>query len=261
MDSILEEIVLNRKREVAEARELYPVKRLEGSIYFSSPTVSLSQYLHRSDLKGIIAEIKRKSPSKGILAEHISVEQLSLGYMQAGASALSILTDTRYFGGANEDLQTARRFNYCPILRKDFIVDEYQVIEAKSIGADVVLLIAAALSPEQTESLATLARSLGLEVLLEVHNAAEIDSHLSDDINLVGVNNRNLATFSVSIETSYDLADKIPARCTKISESGIYTPEVIRDLKQHGYRGFLVGEAFMKTANPAAACRNLVEAI
>lgn len=261
MATILEEIVLNRKREVAGARELYPVKLLEGSTYFQSPTVSLVQYLHRGDLKGIIAEIKRKSPSKGVLAEHISVEQLSLGYMQAGASALSILTDKHYFGGKNEDLQTARRFNYCPIVRKDFIVDEYQVIEAKSIGADVVLLIAAALSPEQTKALARLARSLGLEVLLEVHNAAEVDSHVSDDIELIGVNNRDLATFSVSIETSFELAEKLPARCTKISESGISTPEAIRSLRQAGYRGFLIGEAFMKTANPAAACRDLLEAI
>jgi indole-3-glycerol phosphate synthase len=207
----------------------------------------LKKYLNRDDLRGVIAEIKRKSPSKGMLNEHISVEKLALGYMQAGASALSILTDQRFFGGTSKDLTTARRLNYCPILRKDFIVDEYQIIEAKSIGADVVLLIAAALTPQETKSLTGLAHSLGLEVLLEV--------------DLVGVNNRDLATFAVAIETSQRLAERIPESMTKISESGISSPEAVRRLREYGYKGFLIGEAFMQTASPDAACRAFVEAL
>jgi indole-3-glycerol phosphate synthase len=261
MGTILQEILDYKKREVQEARELYPTKLLESSIYFESPTVSLKGYLDRDDLRGIIAEIKRKSPSKGMLNEHVSVEKLSLGYMQAGASALSVLTDKKFFGGTSKDLTTARRVNFCPILRKDFIVDEYQIIEAKSIGADVILLIAAALTPEETKRFARLAHSLGLEVLLEVHSEAEIASHLSPEIDLIGVNNRDLATFTVSIEISERLAEKIPAAMTKISESGISSPEAIRQLRGCGYKGFLIGEAFMRTASPEGACRRLVEAI
>jgi indole-3-glycerol phosphate synthase len=221
----------------------------------------LKKYLNRDDLRGVIAEIKRKSPSKGMLNEHISVEKLALGYMQAGASALSILTDQRFFGGTSKDLTTARRLNYCPILRKDFIVDEYQIIEAKSIGADVVLLIAAALTPQETKSLTGLAHSLGLEVLLEVHTEEEIDTHLTAEVDLVGVNNRDLATFAVAIETSQRLAERIPESMTKISESGISSPEAVRRLREYGYKGFLIGEAFMQTASPDAACRAFVEAL
>jgi indole-3-glycerol phosphate synthase len=261
MNTILQEILDHKRREVHEAQELYPIKLLESSIYFASPTVSLKKYLNRDDLRGVIAEIKRKSPSKGMLNEHISVEKLALGYMQAGASALSILTDQRFFGGTSKDLTTARRLNYCPILRKDFIVDEYQIIEAKSIGADVVLLIAAALTPQETKSLTGLAHSLGLEVLLEVHTEEEIDTHLTAEVDLVGVNNRDLATFAVAIETSQRLAERIPESMTKISESGISSPEAVRRLREYGYKGFLIGEAFMQTASPDAACRAFVEAL
>jgi indole-3-glycerol phosphate synthase len=196
-----------------------------------------------------------------LFAKHLSVEKLSLGYMQAGASALSILTDKPFFGGTKEDLQTARRFNYCPILRKDFIIDEYQIVEAKSIGADVILLIAAALSPEKTRALATAAHALGLEVLLEVHSAEEIEAHVCSEVDLVGVNNRNLSTFSVSIDTSFELAERIPNQFTKISESGISTPDAIKQLKALGYRGFLIGEAFMSNPRPEMACRELIEAL
>jgi indole-3-glycerol phosphate synthase len=261
MESVLQEIVANKRQEVQEAQQLYPAKLLERSIYFESPTVSLRGYLDRDDLTGIIAEIKRKSPSKGMLNEHISVEKLSLGYMQAGASALSVLTDKKFFGGTTTDLTAARRLNYCPILRKDFIVDEYQIIEAKSIGADVVLLIAAVLTPQETKRFAALARSLGLEVLLEVHTEREIESHIVSEVDLVGVNNRDLATFSIAVETSERLAEKIPASMTKISESGISSPEVIRSLRQYGYKGFLIGEAFMRAASPEVVCRALVEAL
>jgi len=261
MKNILSEIIEHKRGEVAERRELHPTKLLERSLYFQSTPVSLKRYLTRPDLVGVIAEIKRRSPSKGDINKHISVEKLSLGYMQAGASALSILTDTKFFGGKNEDLSIGRKFNFCPILRKDFMIDPYQVIEAKSIGADVILLIAAAISPAVTRELATLAHSLGLEVLLEVHNEREIESHLCDEIDLVGVNNRDLSTFKVSTETSERLAEKIPSRFIKVTESGIHDAETIVRLQGYGYQGFLIGEAFMKTAKPEAACRKLIQQV
>ena len=261
MTNILREIVEHKRGEVAERRELHPVKLLEKSIYFKSTPVSLRKYLQRPDKVGIIAEIKRRSPSKGDINKYISVEQLSLGYMQSGASALSILTDTKYFGGKNEDLTTGRRFNFCPILRKDFMVDPYQVIEAKSIGADVILLIAAAISPQLTKELASLAHSLGLEVLLEVHNAQEIESHLCEEIDLLGVNNRDLTTFKVSTEISEALIDKIPPHLIKITESGITDADTIVRLKKLGYQGFLIGEAFMKSPKPEGACQKFIEQV
>lgn len=259
--SILEEILAYKAREVEERKSLFPTKLLERSAYFETPCVSLTRYLRRTDRVGIIAEIKRRSPSKGVINQHISVEQLSLGYMQAGASALSVLTDTKFFGGTSEDLTTARRFNYCPILRKDFIVDEYQVVEAKSIGADVVLLIAAALSPARISALAAIAHGIGLEVLLEVHSASELESCSGCTVDLIGVNNRNLSDFTLDINRSLELAKLIPESVVKVSESGISDSQIIRNLKSVGYQGFLVGEAFMRHAYPEQACRALVEGV
>ena len=261
MTNILEDIIAHKKHEVAERQSLYPTKLLEQSLFFPSTPVSLKKYLQRPDKVGIIAEIKRKSPSKGVIHKHVSVESLSLGYMQAGASALSVLTDTKFFGGTLDDLTTARRFNFCPILRKDFMIDPYQVIEAKSKGADVILLIASAISPQQAKDLGNLAHSLGLEVLLEVHSEAELHSHIGDHVDLVGVNNRNLADFSVSIDTSLKLAEKIPSNFIKVTESGIHDARTIATLKAAGYRGFLIGEAFMKTSKPELACRSLIEQV
>ena len=259
MSGILAEILKHKRSEVAERKELYPIKLLEKSVFFSSKPVSLTSYLERSDKVGVIAEIKRRSPSKGDINKYISVEGLSLGYMQAGASALSILTDQKFFGGTIEDLSVARRFNLCPILRKDFVVDEYQVIEAKSAGADVVLLIAAALSPGEVASLSELARSLGLEVLLEVHNQAELQSHVSASVDLVGVNNRDLTTFRVDVGTSEELADKIPSDFVKVTESGLSDASTILRLRECGYQGFLIGEAFMKHSKPELACKRLID--
>src|SRR5689334_188395 len=193
--NILDEIIAYKKKEVADRKELYPVKLLEQSHYFATQPVSLKKYIQRDDLSGIIAEIKRKSPSKGVINPHVSVERTSIGYMQAGASALSVLTDTNFFGGSNDDLMTARKFNFCPILRKDFTIDEYQIVEAKSIGADAILLIAAALPPARVKELAAFAHSFGLEVLLEVHNEEELNANLDAQADLIGVNNRNLKTF------------------------------------------------------------------
>ena len=234
---------------------------LEKSIYFPSETISLKKYLLREDKVGIIAEIKRKSPSKGMIHEFVSIEQTSISYMQGGASALSILTDTEFFGGKNEDLTTARKFNFCPILRKDFTIDEYQIVEAKSIGADAILLIAAALTPERLKTLAQFAKSLGLEVLMEVHNGEELLSHLNEHLDVVGVNNRDLKTFNVSVETSIDLVEAIPNEFVKISESGISNPETVLRLMKHGFKGFLIGEHFMSHSRPGAACAEFIQKI
>lgn len=258
---ILEKIIAHKFKEVEERKSLFPVKLLEQSIYYNSETVSLKKYILREDKSGIIAEIKRKSPSKGVINAHVSIERTSIGYMQAGASALSVLTDTDFFGGKNEDLITARKFNFCPILRKDFTVDEYQIVEAKSIGADAILLIAAALDPDKLKQLAAFAKSLGLETLLEVHNEEELASSVNEHIDLVGVNNRNLKTFEVSIETSKSLAPLIPSDFVKVSESGISDPSTIIELRKAGFQGFLMGERFMHNSRPEKACARFIESL
>ncbi|GAB3813807.1 indole-3-glycerol phosphate synthase TrpC [Pontibacter rugosus] len=256
--NILDEIIANKYKEVAERKELYPVKLLEKSLYFETPCISLERYLLRPDKTGIIAEIKRKSPSKGDINPYVSVERTSIGYMQAGASALSVLTDGPYFGGKNEDLLTARKYNYCPILRKDFTVDEYQIVEAKSIGADAILLIAAALEPARLKELAAFARSFGLEVLLEVRDKEELAATLSEDVNVVGVNNRNLKDFITDVNASYEIARHIPAGFTKISESGISNPKTMVELREAGFNGFLIGETFMHNSRPEQAAANFI---
>ncbi len=256
---ILEKIIADKYREVAQRTGLIPVKLLEQSIYFEGKVVSMKNYVSNPDRSGIIAEFKRKSPSKGVINGSAAVEKVSIGYMQAGASALSVLTDKVYFGGSSDDLKSARQFNFCPILRKDFIVDEYQILEAKSMGADCILLIAAALSPDKLKSLAAFAKKLGLEVLLEVHDGQELDSSLCDEVDLVGVNNRNLKTFEVSLDVSLNLVDRIPSSFVKISESGISDPKTLVTLKKAGFDGFLIGENFMKTVRPEQAAYNFIK--
>ena len=257
--NILEKIIADKYLEVAERLSLVPVKSLEQSIYFDSKVVSMKSYVKNSEKSGIISEFKRKSPSKGIINASATVEAVSIGYMQAGASALSILTDKVYFGGTSEDLKTARKFNYCPILRKDFVVDEYQILEAKSIGADCILLIAAALEPAKLKSLALFAKSLGLEVLLEVHDGEELEKSLCEAVDLVGINNRNLKTFEVSLDVSMRLVEQIPSSFLKISESGISDPSTLVTLKKAGFDGFLIGENFMKSARPEQAALNFMK--
>jgi len=256
--NILEKIIAHKKVEVAERSSLVPVKLLEKSLYFDSQVVSMKKYVERADKTGIIAEFKRKSPSKGDINPNASVETVTIGYMQAGASALSILTDKEFFGGKNEDLTLARKFNFCPILRKDFIIDEYQIIEAKSIGADCILLIAAALEPARLKQLAGFAKSLGMEVLMEVHDAEELQVSLNEHLDLVGVNNRSLKTFEVYLDTSYQLVEQIPSEFVKISESGISEPETLVQLKAAGFDGFLIGENFMKSSRPHQAAMNFM---
>lgn len=257
--NILDEIIAYKKKEVADRKELYPVKLLEQSHYFATQPVSLRKYIQRDDLSGIIAEIKRKSPSKGVINPHVSVERTSIGYMQAGASALSVLTDTNFFGGSNDDLMMARKFNFCPILRKDFTIDEYQIVEAKSIGADAILLIAAALPPARVKELAAFAHSFGLEVLLEVHNEEELNANLDAQADLIGVNNRNLKTFELSVEISKQLAKRIPDSVVKVSESGIESVATILELKTYGYEGFLMGQNFMQHSRPEIAAKEFID--
>ncbi len=258
--NILDQIISQKRKEVEERKSLYPVKLLEKSIYFSSPSVSLKKYLLRDDLTGVIAEIKRKSPSKGAINSYVNIERTSIGYMQAGASALSVLTDTGFFGGKNEDLTLARKFNYCPILRKDFIIDEYQIVEAKSIGADAVLLLANVLDKARIKELAVFARSLGLETVLEIREAEELGS-LNENIDCAGINNRNLKDFKVNVDQSFVLGQRIPREFVKISESGISDPDVLLKLKAQGFRGFLIGEFFMKHSRPELACATFIHQV
>lgn len=257
--NILDKIIDYKRKEVAERKELYPIKLLEQSIFFESQPVSLRKYIQREDKSGIIAEIKRKSPSKGVINPHISIERTSIGYMQAGASALSVLTDRNFFGGTNEDLTVARKFNFCPILRKDFTIDEYQIVEAKSIGADAILLIASVLKPAELMSMSSFAHTFGLEVLLEVHNEEELKGSLDAEADLIGVNNRDLKTFELSIEVSKRLAHLIPSPMVKVSESGIESVQSILELKKFGYEGFLMGQNFMQHSRPEVACKEFID--
>ena len=255
--NILDQIIERKREEVELKKQLYSTKLLESSIYFKSKCVSLTEYLRRENSTGIIAEFKRKSPSKGVINSAADVESISIGYMQSAAAALSVLTDGEGFGGSLEDLQTARKYNFCPILRKDFIIDKYQIIESRSNGADVILLIAAALNEEQCAKLAAFARSLGLEVLLEIHEESEL-RFINQDISLVGVNNRNLKTFEVSIENSLSLIELLPKELPCISESGIHSAKDLVKLREAGYEGFLMGERFMKYVNPPAELRKFI---
>ena len=256
----LEQILQRKRKEVAEKKGLYPIKLLEKSIHFESPTVSMKEYIMDSEKSGIIAEFKRKSPSKPSINLHANVEKVASGYMRAGASALSILTDEIGFGGCNADLTKARLFNYSPILRKDFIVDEYQIVEARSIGADCILLIAEALTSDQIKTFTQLAHQLQLQVLLEIHSKSQLDK-IHSEIDLIGVNNRNLTTFKVGLSTALDLVNQLPTEAVKIAESGIQSPLDLIQLKTSGYHGFLIGQAFMRQPDPAKACRLFIQKV
>lgn len=256
--NLLQKIVSAKNKEVQENKSLYPIKLLEKSIFFNSPCVSLKKYLNRDNSSGIIAEFKRKSPSKGDINKYASLEKTTLGYMQSGATALSILTDEKFFGGSKDDLIIARKNNYCPILRKDFIIDEYQIIESKSIGADAILLIGGILTTQQIEKFSELANSLGMEVILEIREKSELNL-INNNITIVGVNNRNLKTFEVNISQSYELAEYISHQFLKISESGIESVQTFDKLRKMGYKGFLIGEYFMKNSRPEEACSNFIK--
>lgn len=254
--NILEEIVLYKKSEVRSRKSEVSIADLERTELFGRKTFSLRQSLLDESKTGIIAEFKRRSPSKGVINADADVVAVTNAYTAHGASGLSVLTDKKFFGGSDEDLIRAR-LNQIPLLRKDFIIDEYQITESKSIGADVILLIAACLTPAEVKRLAKFAKNTGLEVLLELHAEEELE-HICDETDLIGINNRDLKTFKVDIDRSLRMAEKIPAEKIKVAESGISSPENILLFKQNGFHGFLIGENFMKEPDPTIAFADFV---
>lgn len=258
--NILDQIVFDKRKEVALRKALIPVKQLESSVLFGRPLNALAGRLKNSD-SGIIAEHKRRSPSKSVINQNLNVQDVALGYENAGVCGMSVLTDSKYFGGSLDDLLVARASCNLPLLRKEFIINEYQIIEAKAYGADVILLIAAILTADQIKEFSELAKSLDLNVLLEVHNLEELQKSIMPSIDMLGVNNRNLKTFEVSLETSKTLSQHIPADFVKVSESGISSIEAIKELQPFGYKGFLIGENFMKTDNPGASATEFINAL
>jgi indole-3-glycerol phosphate synthase len=255
--TILDHIIADKKREVLLKKQLIPVSQLESSVLFGERTHSLSKNLRNNPI-GIIAEHKRRSPSKQVISHAFSVEEVVTGYQNAGVSGISVLTDGKYFGGSLDDLLLAKASVNIPLLRKEFIIDDYQILEAKAHGADVILLIAAVLNRDEIKHLSEFAQSLGLEVLLEVHNREELEKSIMPSLDMIGVNNRSLKTFEVSLDTSKVLASYIPDEFVKVSESGISSIGAIVELQQFGYQGFLIGEHFMKTENPGVAASKFI---
>lgn len=256
--TILDRIVSDKHREVALKKQLIPISYLEESPLFIRETHSLAKTIRQSTT-GIIAEHKRRSPSKSVINQNLNVEDVALGYQKANASGMSVLTDNKYFGGSIEDLHIARASCDLPLLRKEFIIDSYQIIEAKANGADAVLLIAAILNKKDIQSFSELAKQLGLDVLLEIHNEEELQKSIIPSLDLIGVNNRNLKTFEVDLTVSQNLSQYIPDEFIKVSESGISNTEAIKQLQQYGYQGFLVGENFMKTDNPGKSASEFIK--
>lgn len=259
--NILDKIIVRKKEEVAAAKKAVSLAELESYPLFGRKPYSLRESILDKSKNGIIAEFKRASPSKGIINDRSSVEEVVLGYEKAGASAISILTDADFFKGSLQDLTEARTVVDIPLLRKEFVIDRYQIAEAKAYGADVILLIAAVLSADEIKDLSCYAKELGLSVLLEVHNKEELERSVFDTIDAIGVNNRNLKDFTVSIQHSIDLVGSIPDSFIKVSESGLSDPKSIIELKEVGFQAFLIGENFMKTDNPQEAIRDFVDKI
>jgi indole-3-glycerol phosphate synthase len=257
LQNILEEIVSYKREEIKKRKAEIPVTRLEKQAEYGRETFSMKKFLTESGSTGIIAEFKKRSPSKGIINDRSSVEDVTAAYAAHGASMISVLTDGPSFGGSSEDLRRAR-FNNLPILRKDFMLDPYQLMESRAMGADAILLIAACLRPEETKSLAMTARQLGLETLLEIHDEKELD-HMCDDIDVVGINNRDLKTFAVDIDRSIRLAERLPFNKIRIAESGIRDVKTLLHLKAAGFDGFLIGEQFMNAPDPAIAFASFID--
>lgn len=255
--NILDKIVRDKRLEIGLKKSLIPTIQLEQSILFNRTTVSLAQNLRNSST-GIIAEHKRRSPSKSVINQNLNVQDVARGYEDAGVCGMSVLTDGKYFGGSLDDFLIARSSANLPLLRKEFIIDEYQILEAKAHGADVILLIAAILTRAEIKQFSELAKSLDLEVLLEVHNEEELHKSIMPSLDMLGVNNRNLKTFEVSLDTSKTLSTLIPNDFVKVSESGISSIDAIAALQPFGYQGFLIGENFMKTDNPGASATEFI---
>ncbi len=256
--NILDKIVIQKKKEIELAQGLKSISELEKSIYFDRIPLSFNDFIRNPERTGIIAEFKRQSPSKGLINGHSTLKEVTTGYVEAGASALSVLSDTSFFGGSQADVMEARSYHEIPILRKDFILSAYQIFEAKAWGADVILLIAAILSPQEIKALAKQAKLLGMSVLLEVHDQAELQRNLDVQVDAIGVNNRNLGNFEVNLQTSFDLVNLIPDEMIKVSESAISDPKTIQDLRSVGFDAFLIGENFMKEKDPALAMQQFV---
>jgi len=258
MNTILDEIVANRKEEVSKQKLKIPLAEIKSKIDFSIVRNSLSARLQIPGASGIIAEFKRRSPSKGVINDQVQPEIVTKGYSEAGASGLSVLTDGKYFGGSKTDFTAARNANpFTPLLRKDFMIDEYQLYESRQLNADVILLIAAVLGKAEISRFTSIAHELGMEVLLELHDESEIDK-IDKEVDLIGINNRNLKDFKVDMDRSLKLLDQLPAMVVKISESGLSDPETVDFLRERGFQGFLMGESFMKSENPATACLDFI---
>jgi indole-3-glycerol phosphate synthase len=262
MSTILDTIVAEKRKHIEKFKALSSIERFQRDGFFwEIANRSLVQSLQAEGSTGIIAEFKRKSPSKGwFKTKELEVEPVVRPYNDLGAAGISVLTDEEFFGGDLDDLIQTKVISDIPVLRKDFMIDPWQIAEAKAFGADVILLIAACLTPGETQSMATYAKSLGLEVLLEIHNEQELD-HICDEVDMVGVNNRNLKTFEVDINISLGLINKIPTSKPAIAESGISNVETIVTLRQAGFKGFLIGETFMKEDNPGKAFEAFVKEV
>lgn len=266
MKDILQDIIATKRQTVAQQKNTLPAESLRRQVdllLHSADTPSARRSMSRSLAEsptGIIAEFKRKSPSKGWFNPDARANVIPQGYALAGASALSILTDGPYFGGNTDDLRQARATTDCPILRKDFIIDEYQILESRLIGADAILLIAAALDLKTCIAFTRLAHELGLEVLLEIHSESELE-FITCDPDMTGVNNRHLGTFHTDVASSFTMAERLPTDMVKVSESGISSPDTVRSLRDAGYRGFLIGETFMRTGSPADTLSTFIQSI
>ncbi|MCO4821869.1 MAG: indole-3-glycerol phosphate synthase TrpC [Flavobacteriaceae bacterium] len=256
--NILDKIVRDKRIEVELRKSLIPITQLENSVLFERNTISLTHKL-RNSKTGIISEHKRRSPSKSIINTSLSVEYVAKGYENAGVCGMSVLTDGKYFGGSLDDLLIARASCNLPLLRKEFIIDAYQLLEAKAHGADAILLIAAVLTRAEIKQFSELAKSLHLDVLLEVHNEEELHKSMMPSLDMLGVNNRNLKTFEVSLETSKFLSRLIPDDFVKVSESGMSSIAAIKELQPYNYKGFLIGENFMKTDNPGLSATQFIK--
>lgn len=252
MKNILDKIVERKKEEVALAKQQMPLSLLQAKPAYHDAVVSASHRIRSGVQPAVITEFKRCSPSKGWIKQGAEVSQIVPGYCSYGAAAISVLTDTDFFGGSLQDLELAASIVDCPLLRKDFTINAYQLHQAKAYGADLILLIAAILTPSQVQELAEEAKNIGLEVLLELHAEEEL-AHVCEAVDLVGINNRNLKNFEVNLDHSIRMANALPTHKLRIAESGIHSAEAAVYLKQHGFDGFLIGEYFMKQSDPAIA--------
>ncbi|WP_185877019.1 indole-3-glycerol phosphate synthase TrpC [Blattabacterium cuenoti] len=266
--NLLERIVFFKKKEVYERKFLNPVNKLEKTFFFERNPFSLVKKL-KEKKSGIISEFKLRSPSKGIINKSLSskiidnpivMETIIKDYELSGVSGISILTDQKFFSGKNEFIKKVRSSISIPIIRKEFIIDEYQILESKAIGADVILLIANILTKNQIKNFSRLAKSIGLEIILEIHDEVETDK-ITENLDIIGINNRNLKTFNLDFKNCLKLSKKIPEGYTKIAESGIDNINYIIELKKQGFKGFLIGEYFMKKENPGKACEIFVKSL